>query len=80
MHLLVIPPLDLTPRQYEIALLVMDGMTNKAIAIALGVSINTIKAELTLAFERIGVSNRTELALKLWWELEGKGKLTKCQH
>jgi DNA-binding CsgD family transcriptional regulator len=73
MHLLVIPPLGLTPRQYEITLLAMDGMTNKAIAVALGVSINTIKNEFAAAIKVLGVFSRTELALKLWWEIEGKG-------
>jgi DNA-binding CsgD family transcriptional regulator len=69
MHVLVIPPLDLTPRQYEIALLVMDGMTNRAIGIALGISINMVKYELSLVYERIGIFSRTQLALKLWWEI-----------
>jgi DNA-binding CsgD family transcriptional regulator len=70
----IIPPIGLTPREYEIALLVMDGMGNGAIATALGISVATVKELLRLSYQRLGISNRTQLALKLWWELEGKGK------
>ena len=74
MLVVLIPPLGLTPAQYEIALLAMDGMSNTAIATALGVSINTVKEHLQAAFSSLGIKTRTQLAIKLWWELEGKYK------
>jgi DNA-binding CsgD family transcriptional regulator len=52
----------LTPRQLEIAQLATIGRSNAAIARALGISINTVKARLKEVFERLRVDNRTELA------------------
>ena len=45
--------------------LLARGMTNKAIAAALGISPNTVKAQLHLLYARIGVANRTEAAAKM---------------
>lgn len=70
----IIPPLDLTQREYEVALLVIDGMSNKAIATALGINLQTVKNHLQSTFRSLGISSRTELALKVWWEIEGKDK------
>lgn len=53
---------SLTPRQNEIAQLAALGQTNAEIAASLGISINTVKARLKEVFERLAVSNRTELA------------------
>jgi DNA-binding CsgD family transcriptional regulator len=52
----------LTPRQLEIAQFAASGCTNAEIADALGISINTVKARLKEAFDRLHVDNRTELA------------------
>ena len=43
--------------------LVADGLTNKVIARRLGISEGTVKAHLSSAFRRIGVSRRTQAAL-----------------
>ena len=53
---------SLTPRQLEIAQLAASGWTNAEIAATLGISINTVKARLKEAFDRLHVDNRTELA------------------
>lgn len=43
--------------------LVRDGLANKQIARRLDISERTVKAHLTSAFARIGVSDRTQAAL-----------------
>jgi DNA-binding CsgD family transcriptional regulator len=57
-----LPFSSLTPRQLGVALLAARGSTNGEIAAALDLSENTIKKHLKDVFERIGISNRTELA------------------
>ena len=52
----------LAPRQHEVAVLAGLGRTNPEIASELGISVNTVKLRLKVAFERLGVDNRTELA------------------
>ncbi|HWJ81963.1 MAG TPA: response regulator transcription factor [Nocardioides sp.] len=54
---------DLTPRETEVLALVRAGLANKQIARRLGISERTVKAHLTSAFARIGVSDRTQAAL-----------------
>ncbi len=53
----------LTGREREILTLVVRGLANKQIARELGISEKTVKAHLTSAFSRIGVSDRTQAAL-----------------
>lgn len=53
----------LTPKQYEIACMVKDGLTNKEIAAKLGISDQTVKNHLWDIFGRLGINNRTELAV-----------------
>ncbi len=60
---------DLTPREREVLGLVRAGLANKQIARRLGISERTVKAHLTSAFARIGVSDRTQAAL--WAERQG---------
>jgi len=57
------PELGLTQRQREVLLLVMAGLTNKDIARKFDVTEQTVKHHLTRIFERVGVSNRLELAI-----------------
>jgi DNA-binding NarL/FixJ family response regulator len=54
---------DLTPREAEVLKLVRMGLANKQIGRRLGISERTVKAHLTSAFQRIGVSDRTQAAL-----------------
>ena len=48
----------LRPREVEIMALVAAGMTNKRIALTLGITPETVKWNLKNIFARIGVSNR----------------------
>jgi two-component system, NarL family, nitrate/nitrite response regulator NarL len=54
----------LTPREREIGKLVGTGKRNLEIARVLGMSEGTVKAHLRNVFEKLGVSNRAELALR----------------
>ena len=65
-------PIDrqLSPRQREMMLLVLRGLRNKEIAAAMGISISTVKCQLTEAYRRLGVRNRTGAALALM-DMEG---------
>lgn len=58
------PPPDagLTPRMEEIRALLCQGMTNKHIALTLGISEGTVKNCLTEIFKALNVSNRTQAA------------------
>lgn len=53
---------ELPVRQHQIAWLAASGRTNLEIADDLGISVNTVKLRLKQVFERLHVSNRTELA------------------
>ncbi|WP_434623076.1 LuxR C-terminal-related transcriptional regulator [Azospirillum sp. B2RO_4] len=53
----------LTERQREVLCLLLEGRSNKEIARALGVLEGTIKVHLRSVMQRLGVRNRTQLAL-----------------
>jgi DNA-binding NarL/FixJ family response regulator len=52
----------LTPREIELLQLIVDGMSNKAIAERLSLSENTIKYHIKNILQKLGVQNRTEAA------------------
>ena len=54
---------DLSPREADVLRLVVAGLLNKQIAARLGITERTVKAHLTSAYQRIGVSDRTQAAL-----------------
>jgi DNA-binding NarL/FixJ family response regulator len=54
---------DLTGRERDVLALVAEGLPNKLIARRLAISEKTVKAHLTSAFHRIGVTDRTQAAL-----------------
>jgi two-component system nitrate/nitrite response regulator NarL len=56
-------PFGLTRREREVLALVAAGYSNKEIAKACAVSEETIKHHLTRMFDKVGASNRLELAL-----------------
>ena len=56
-------PLPLSNREREIAGIVVQGLLNKEIAERLFISEQTVKNHLHNIFEKLGVSNRLELAL-----------------
>jgi two-component system, NarL family, nitrate/nitrite response regulator NarL len=53
----------LTPREREVLTLVSAGCANKEIARRCAVSEETVKHHLTRIFDKVGASNRTELAM-----------------
>jgi len=60
------PPRDLTFRERQIVDLIAQGKANKEIAYHLLLTEGTIKEYLNRIFRKVGVSNRTELAV---WSL-----------
>jgi two-component system nitrate/nitrite response regulator NarL len=56
-------PFGLTPREREVLSLVVEGCPNKEIAQRFSVSEETIKHHLTRMFDKVGASNRLELAM-----------------
>jgi DNA-binding CsgD family transcriptional regulator len=56
---------NLTPREAEVAQLVGVGSTNAEIAQALYMSLATVKTHLTQIYAKLGVRNRTQLAILL---------------
>ncbi len=51
----------LTPRESEVMALLQRGMTNREIAVRLGVSINTVKKHLSSGFDKLGIHRRRQL-------------------
>jgi len=54
----------LTPRELEIVSAIVKGSSNRAIATQFAISEQTVKNHLSSIFDKMGVSNRLELALK----------------
>lgn len=54
----------LSPREKELVSLVRRGMKNRDIAEQLGITEGTVKAYLHSVFDKTGVANRTELAIR----------------
>jgi DNA-binding NarL/FixJ family response regulator len=60
----VADPADaLSPREREVLLLATDGMANKQIARALGITERTVKAHLGSVYRQLGVTDRTSAAM-----------------
>ena len=57
------PAPRLTPREREIVQLICEGMKNKEVAEALGITAGTVKVHLMHIFEKTGVKDRFELAI-----------------
>ena len=70
-HALGLPAMDeetvarsagLTEREVEIVKAVSRGLSNKAIAAELWITVQTVKFHLTSIYRKLGISNRTEAA------------------
>ena len=55
----------LTQREKEVADLVAQGLKNRAIGHKLGIAERTVKNHLQSIFDKLGVANRLELALRV---------------
>ncbi|MEM7543345.1 MAG: response regulator transcription factor [Pseudomonadota bacterium] len=55
---------NLSPRQFEVMVLVAKGLSNQAIAKGLGISLATVKSHVQVVLAELGVSNRTQCALR----------------
>lgn len=56
---------ELTPRQREIAGLIGDGLSNAEVAARLYLSQATVKSHLTVILKRLGLRDRTQLAIMI---------------
>jgi DNA-binding NarL/FixJ family response regulator len=57
------PASHLTPRELQVVGAIVDGATNRDIARLFGLSEQTVKNHLSHIYDKLGVSNRLELAL-----------------
>jgi DNA-binding NarL/FixJ family response regulator len=55
----------LTPREREIAILAANGASNKTIAVNCSITERTVKAHLTAIFEKLNLTDRLQLALRV---------------
>jgi DNA-binding CsgD family transcriptional regulator len=58
-------PSGLTPTESQVAALVADGSSNKEVAAALFVTVNTVEAHLSRVYKKLGVRSRNQLARAL---------------
>lgn len=56
-------PTGVSPREFEVLLLVGEGADNAAIARALQITERTVKAHVTSLYRKVGAENRIQLAL-----------------
>jgi DNA-binding CsgD family transcriptional regulator len=56
---------DLTPSERQVSELAADGLSNKQIAAALYVTVNTVEVHLARAYAKLGVRSRGQLAKRL---------------
>jgi DNA-binding NarL/FixJ family response regulator len=66
------PTFGLTPRELEVVSTVLEGCPNGDIAQRFCISVKTVKHHLTNIFDKLGVSNRLELALFAVRHLNGE--------
>jgi DNA-binding CsgD family transcriptional regulator len=55
-------PAELTPAEFDAAVLAADGQSNKEIALTLRRGIRTVEGQLLRAYQKLGVASRSELA------------------
>ncbi len=65
--------LGLPPRQAEILKCVMGGMSDKQVAVATGISVNTVRTHMTRLFRKFDSNDRVELIISMF------GYLRECR-
>lgn len=58
--------LGLPPRQAEILKCVLGGMSDKQVAVATGISVNTVRTHMTRLFRKFGSNDRVELIISMF--------------
>lgn len=56
----------LSHREYQTSLLVAEGIGNKEIADRLNISTETVKTQISSSLQKLGLDNRTVLAVHMW--------------
>ena len=59
------PPTALTPREWDVGRLVAQGLTNAEISDALVLSLPTVKTHVSHLFDKLLVTNRVQLAVRI---------------
>jgi DNA-binding NarL/FixJ family response regulator/tetratricopeptide (TPR) repeat protein len=70
---------QLTPREREIATLAAGGISNKAIATRLVISVRTVENQLQRAYRKLGITSRQELATLLDFNPTGSARTAKVE-
>jgi two-component system nitrate/nitrite response regulator NarP len=58
----------LTPREYQVAILVARGLSNGEVAHQLGISLGTVKLHMHKVIEKLGVKSRSKAILMILQE------------
>ncbi len=59
-----LPIIALTPRESEVVVLLAEGLSNKAIALRLGIAPDTAKFHVARLIEKLDASDRTEVVIQ----------------
>ena len=62
----------LSPQEWRVAEMTAQGLKNREIAQLLGIGVHVVRNYLTGVYDKIGMSNRVELAL--WYEARRREK------
>ena len=57
-------PFGLTARQYEVATYLAEGLSNKAIARKLDISVGTVKVHVKFVLRKLGLHSRADVAIE----------------
>jgi DNA-binding CsgD family transcriptional regulator len=58
--------LGLPPRQAEVLKCLMGGMSDKQVAVATGISVNTVRTHMTRLFRKFGSNDRVGLIINIF--------------
>ena len=64
---------SLTSREREIVLALAEGLSNKGVGRRLNISEGTVKVHLHTIYQKLGVKNRTALAVRVFTEFAFEG-------
>ncbi len=62
--------LALPPRQAEVVKCILRGMSDKQIAVTIGISVNTVRTHLSRLFVKFGAQDRVELIFHMFGYLK----------